>query len=152
MSRRDGPGRARWIAALLLVLVFSAGALAALAAADLGERGAEGPTAVRVEAGPMGAGGLDDLDLSDEQRQAINTLFASYQPRTDEIIETALAELRTLMDRLDGEVRGFLSPDQLETYERLRMGGIRVQAIRRTMTAGGDTIRIDTLSVDGGER
>ena len=86
MSRRNGPGRARWIAALLLVLVFSAGALAALATADLGERGAGVPTSVRVEGGPMGDGGLDDLDLNDEQRQAINAVLASL--RSSSMIST----------------------------------------------------------------
>lgn len=132
--------RTRLIAAAILLLVFSTGAVASASVLARGSSDAA-TRAVRL------SGSLPDLDaigLSEDQSRAIDSLLASRQPQIDSIIQGALEDLRQVLDSVDGEIRVRLSPEQLESYERLRAETSGVQAVRRTLSPDGG-LSVDTI-------
>ncbi len=57
---------------------------------------------------------LEQLDLSDEQRERIRDVFRETQPRTDEVMTRMLPELRALRDSVRIAIEGVLTPEQME--------------------------------------
>lgn len=139
-----GPRRARTIAAALLLVVFSSGALGAAALSNLSRP--EEALAVSVSAATEW---MEALDLSKEQRDGIAAILTAKQPLADSIVRVAVQELRSVMTSVDTEVRGILSPAQLVAFDDLRGSKPHIQAVRRTVTPQGDTVQIDTVRIEG---
>ena len=130
---------ARWLSAILLFVVFIAGALAGAVVLDVAQ--AEAPP--EASSSPPSKA-LDALDLSPEQRQAIDRILTTRQPAADSIIRSSIAQLTALMEAADQDVRAVLTPDQIEAYESIVLQGSRVEAVRRTTDEAGNTT-VDTI-------
>jgi hypothetical protein len=61
---------------------------------------------------------LDDLDLSREQRAAIERVFESREDRLESYWASRLPELETLIDSSRDEIRAILTPGQRAIYDR----------------------------------
>ncbi|MGI9626430.1 MAG: hypothetical protein ACR2QM_06310 [Longimicrobiales bacterium] len=129
--------RIRMGAVGLLVLVFAAGAVASASVSG----GGTATVNTNTQGEPAD---LDEIGLTEEQKLAIDSLVAARQPQLDAIIGAALEEVQIVADSVNLEVRALLSADQIEAYERLRKGGSRMQAVRRTRTPSGELI-VDTI-------
>lgn len=143
MSGSSRVDNTRRIAAALLLLVFSAGALTAAAVSSLGPDAASenpGPDAVSV--------GLEGLGLSEGQRRTIDAIVAERQPAVDSIVYKALADLQVVMADVDADVRAVLSPEQLVLYDSLKAEAPRIRAVQRTSSIDGGPPTVDTLTVD----
>jgi Spy/CpxP family protein refolding chaperone len=113
-------GRIRAQGIALLVVVFAAGALVG-AAGDrlLGER----PIPRRPFAMRLGEPGhlpppFERLGLTDEQRQRITAILDAARPLTDSILEETLPRLRAVTDSIRAEIRGVLTEEQRERFDR----------------------------------
>ena len=142
-------GRARTLAAVVVVLTFAAGLTAghALARAQLRPPGPQ--TAIlRPTWDPASL--LDSLSLSPEQRVRAESLFAGSEPRTRAVLNDVSERLRAISDSIDVELRAMLTPDQRRRLDSLRPTP-RVIFKRKRLGDSGATIRVDTL-VGGGKR
>jgi len=120
-------GRARMQGLVLLVVVLLAGVLAGAAGDRLLSRGdgpaRHGPPRFGPPHGPPGPGRglpeiLDRIDLSDAQRDAVDSLLRAYRPRSEAILRTVLPQLRAQSDSLRAAVRSLLSPAQQRAFDR----------------------------------
>lgn len=132
--------RVRILSATLLAVVFLAGSLTGAATLDV-DGGPAGARRMSVETAPWPS----ELELSPGQRARFDEIMTTYQPAVDSIVQTAMRDLRNLMDSVHVEVRGLLSPDQLLILDSLMVEGPRVQAVRRTLGPDGDVIEADTI-------
>lgn len=134
-----------WITAVaMLVAVFMAGALSAVAAITVLERGEavsdRGPPIHQSgRDGPRRFDGSDrprfdghrgfldrltrELDLSEDQRERIEAILMTRGPRTEEIMSQVRERLRIVMDSVDAEIRAVLTPEQFEAFDRLETRG-----------------------------
>jgi len=131
--------RIRWQAGALLVLIYMAGTITGGALVYAGMRiGAADRTPYMLQPGinrtvigmdgglPIGYG---DLDLTANQRQAIERIIAESRPHTDSILRLTLPALRLATDSMQARMRAVLTPDQRRRLDedgpRLRtpMGG-----------------------------
>lgn len=115
--------RIRWQAGALLVLIYMAGTVTGGALVYAGLRmGTAGRGPVMLQPGlgnrtVLGLeGGLpagyDDLDLTPDQRRAMERIIAESRPRTDSILRATLPVLRTETDSMRARMRAILTPDQ----------------------------------------
>lgn len=139
-ARPDDPTRARLLSALLLALVFFAGSLAGAAALD--SRPAL-RTTQRIET-PSGER-LSGLEMSPDQRAAVEAILARHQPAIDAIVQASLRDLRAVMDSVNSEVRVVLTPDQMAALDSLMGEPLQIRAVRRTLSPTGAVLRTDTL-------
>ena len=128
------------LSAFLLAAVFTAGALSGAALLDRSYAAA--PTDAEVPSAETGY--LTSLDLSSEQRTAIDRILTAHQPVADSIVRSSIERLRDLMNAADAEVRAVLSPQQILAYEELLAERPRIRAVRRTVGPDGITT-VDTI-------
>jgi len=118
---RSRRGR-RGLGVALLVIVFLSGALCGAAAFRLFAR----PRTIRqvsVRVAPRGVAVYEELGLSPVQRQQIDSVLKSIQPRTDSLLGAALPQLKALIHSADSAIRSSLTPAQrprLDSLERAR--------------------------------
>jgi hypothetical protein len=130
--------RIRWQAGALLILIYMAGTITGGALVYAGMRiGAAGRSPLLLQPG-RGAtvigvnGGLPiaygDLDLSADQRRAIERIIAESRPHTDSILRLTLPALRLATDSMQARMRAVLTPDQRRRLDeqgpRLRQPGL----------------------------
>ena len=81
-------------------------------------RRADGQRPPRERFGPGGRGRLpgafEDLQLTQEQRNRIDSIFQAWQPRTDAVMNEFLPRVRALRDSVRIAVDSVLTPEQLE--------------------------------------
>ena len=147
MFGMDGNQRGLITALALLVSVFMAGVLSAVAVVTVLERGDVAEAEHRRPGPPRrgGPGGLGDprdgpwgfdgrgdfildmltqeLDLSEEQRERIGEVMASREERAQEIMAGMRDRLTSIMDSIDAEIQAVLTPEQVEAYRQLRADG-----------------------------
>jgi hypothetical protein len=111
--------RTRWQAALVLVLVYLIGVATG---GGLMHAIRQPPTEFRVQPG-MGTGAgpvlrnLDALGLTDAQRQAIQRIVESSQPRTDSLLNQTLPSLRAEADSIHARISAMLTPEQRRQFD-----------------------------------
>jgi len=132
------------IASAVLLLVFVTGALASAAVIARPASSVEAEPRVRIATGSA----FEELGLDESQRAAVDEVFARRQPEVDAIIGSAMRDVRVVMDDMHEEIRAVMTPEQAEAFDELRGSGAQIRAVRRTMTSSGDTISIDTVTVD----
>lgn len=132
--------KARLLSLLLLVTVFLAGALTGAAVLETG-------FASPVDTPPsdeIAPRGLAALELTVEQRLAIDDILAEQQPEADSIVQASIAQIRALMEDTDTRVRALLTPAQTEMYEEVLAQQPRIRAVRRSVDPSGVTT-VDTI-------
>jgi Spy/CpxP family protein refolding chaperone len=140
-----------WITAVaLLIAVFMAGALSAVAVVQLtspssewtdGRPGRGGPDGgPGFRRGPEGRfGGMrgrdggrseffldlltERLALSEEQQDQIREIFQFREQAAEEVMRGMRERLRSAMDSTDLEIRGVLTPEQREEFDRFQAEG-----------------------------
>ena len=110
---------ARLKAWLTLLLVFAAGLGAGLLIEDMADE---------LDRPLLGAFGQDDdlseedllegLNLTREQRAAVERVFESREDRLETYWESRLPELETVIDSSREEIRSILTPEQRAIYDR----------------------------------
>jgi hypothetical protein len=115
----DDATRVRFQAGALLILVFATGTVTGGALVYAGIRAARQPTIFRADPNQTviaTRGGLPasyaDLNLTEDQRRAIERIIAESRPRTDSILGTALPALRAATDSMQARMRAVLTPAQ----------------------------------------
>ncbi len=122
-------GRARMQGVTLLVLAFLVGVLAGVAGDQLlgrphrppvdggpGPGPRSGPPGMRE--GPRLPRVLEEMDLSESQRGAIDSILASGRPRNDAIMRDVLPRLQAVSDSLRQAIRAVLTPAQAAQFDR----------------------------------
>ena len=107
--------RARGIAAVLLVLTFSVGALAGMALEeglgldwfDFLDEDEDAPGRV-----------LEGLGLSAEQRESADAILDRQEDRLEEYWEGRVPEIRAILDESYAEMRAILSTEQRVEFDR----------------------------------
>lgn len=141
-------GRSRWVGLALVTVVFLSGAVAGIAA-DRALRpatleGREGP-AVRSPAPlrgmrapripPAGAARmplLDQLELSDDQRQRVDSILEQRRRQVTALWREQESTFRSAMDSTQQEILSVLTPEQRAEYqERMREVRSRWQGVPR---------------------
>lgn len=85
------------------------------------------------------------LALTARRVAGFAAILTRHQPAVDSIVQVAMDDLRTLMEAVDAEVRGLLSPDQIQVLDSLRSTAPRIRAVRRTLGPDGEVIDADTV-------
>jgi len=140
MKRPDDSSRVWVLSTILLLAVFLAGSLTGAATFD-GSQSLGAAQRISVGSPP----GLSALDLSPGQRASLDEIVARHQPTADSIIQAAMADLTSLMDSMNVEVRAVLSPDQITVFDSIRAEAPRMRAVRRTLGPDGEVIDADTI-------
>lgn len=107
----------RFTAALMLGLMFAAGAMAGFWA---GRRPL--PQALRSMT-PGSTVLAEALGLTETQRLAVDSILVTGQPAIDSISRTVQERLRAAIDSMEGEIRGLLDDEQLRRLDSLRSEG-----------------------------
>lgn len=111
----------------LLVAVFLAGAASGAAAWHrLSPPRVKRQVSVRVA--PQGVAVYESLGLSPEQRQRIDSILSTIQPRTDSLLRAALPRLSSLVEEADSAIRTVLRPEQR----------VKLDSMTRTDSPAGD--------------
>ena len=124
----------------VLAAVFAAGLASGTAIRGLLARGTEGPSTswdAMVRA----------MDLTAEQERRIDSIFDTYQPRTDTLLMSLVPRLRALADSMDTDLRPVLTESQRELLSDARS---RQLFMLRLKTPQGE--RVDTLRLQPGGR
>ena len=122
-------GRVRLQGIILLVVAFAVGVLAGVA----GERAlwsARRPAPPLGQFGPEPGGRpgfgremvpalYEQLDLSDQQREEIRSIFETYRPQSDSLLQEYFPRIRALMDSARLRVRDVLTPEQRARLDTL---------------------------------
>jgi Spy/CpxP family protein refolding chaperone len=115
-----------WRARLLVLgsfaLMFAAGAFAGVAWERA--RDAQPMFRVMVDGGRTRIDALDELGLTDAQRQQIDGVFRRAQPRTDAVMKEMLPRLRAVTDSVNAELQAVLTPEQ-----RRRLGRVQPRRV-----------------------
>ncbi|SRR5579862_864533 len=138
--------RVRWQAGALLILIFVTGTITGGALVYAGIRVGREPmgrqpdghqTVLRLH-GDLGLPATyADLDLTDDQRRALERIIAESRPRTDSILREALPALRAETDSMRTRMRAVLTADQRRRLDQ-RAPGEDPMLVPPTM--GGPTI------------
>lgn len=110
--------RGRLTAALVLLLTFVVGAAAGAGAfASFARHGrvGRGPPHERRLPPP-----LEELDLSEAQREQAHTVFERYRPQFEALFEESAPKVRALRDAMDEELASTLSEAQRAKFETLK--------------------------------
>lgn len=109
--------RRQLIAALMLALMFAAGAFT-------GYRWALRPRPMQPRSMTPGSTVLAEaLDLSEQQRQAVDAILVAGEPRMDSITRAVQAQLSTAVDSMEAEIRLLLTAEQALKLDSLRARG-----------------------------
>lgn len=148
-------GRSRWVGLALVAVVFLTGAVAGIAAdralrpatlegrEGLGIRGSAPERGLRAPRFPPSGAArmplLDQLDLSDEQRQRVDSILEQRRRQVSTLWRDQEATFRSAMDSTQQEILSVLTPEQRAEYqERMRevrsrwQGGGRAPGERRS--------------------
>lgn len=110
-----------WGARLLVLgtfaALFAAGAFAGVAWERA--RTAAPKLRIHVDGGRARIESFEALELTDDQRQRIEQVFARAQPRTDAVLGEMLPRLRAVTDSINAEVQAVLTPEQRRKLGRL---------------------------------
>jgi hypothetical protein len=107
--------RGRLVAALMLLLAFTVGALAGMAAEEgFGIDWFDFLEKERDEGGHLLAG----LGLNADQRRDAERILERQEDQLEEYWEARLPEIRQILDQGYGEIRSMLSPEQQDTFDR----------------------------------
>jgi hypothetical protein len=120
--------------ACLLALVFAAGAASDMAARRLRDRNAQS------RGGTSWAELVRAMNLSPQQQHQIDSLFATYQPRSDALLRELAPRLRALADSMHADLLPLLDPAQREVLARAQH---RQLFMLRRKTLQGE--RVDTI-------
>jgi len=60
-----------------------------------------------------------ELDLTAEQREKIKKIFEAHEEERRALAERCAPEQRQLIDKVDGEIRAVLTPEQREKHDRM---------------------------------
>ncbi len=116
------PGRARWLAMVVLVATFLVGALAG--AATLRAVSAREPAAGAGDARDDGhrehGSLLDRLDLSPAQRARADSILQRRRAETDAFWKEHGPALRAIVDSTRTEIRAILTPEQRAREDSIR--------------------------------
>jgi hypothetical protein len=63
---------------------------------------------------------LDELGLTEVQRAAVEEVLASRRAQTEALLEALYPQLRAQVDSANAEIRALLTPEQQETFDRVR--------------------------------
>jgi Spy/CpxP family protein refolding chaperone len=109
-------------AALALVGVFLAGLFAGFA---IGRWRSPTPA---PEVAPAGlSASLDQLELTPDQRDRIETILTTSQTRTDRVLEEVLPPIRAIVDSVDGEIRRVLDEEQRIRLDQIRRRNVIIR-------------------------
>jgi Spy/CpxP family protein refolding chaperone len=127
MTDRYSGSRARWLALLVLVVTFAAGALvgaafdrAVVGGRDDGFRAGGPPPPPRGRMFGPGGPAAARLGLSAEQRQRIDSIIAEEERKADEVLEEFRPRLQARYDSTTAAILQVLNPEQREEFERSR--------------------------------
>ena len=130
--------RAFLVSGIVLAVIFVAGAIAGSATTQSGLFASTRPSSP-----PDAVHSIYDLELTEEQRLAVESILARRQPRVDSIVGAAIDSLRAAMGQADADIRALLTPEQIEAYDALVRDGPRIQAVRRIHRPAG--VQVDTV-------
>lgn len=116
-------GRVRIQGILLLVIVFVAGAVAGAMLDRANPLRERKPRSERLEGrsgGPHGFPGLfGKLDLTDEQRIKIDSIFEVHRPVIDSLMSATMPQIRAERDSAEAQINAILTPEQRVKFENL---------------------------------
>ena len=127
-------GRPMFVATLAFAATFVAGVLASRAY-DAWSRHAAGSVAATTWADTE-----RELGLSESQRDAIQAIFARYQPSTDSVFASLIPRLRTTADSMQRDIDAVLDSVQRRTLQSLQSPALYL--IKRKTLEGS---RVDTV-------
>lgn len=110
--------RARLTGMLMLVIMFTVGALAGAATMHVVE-GDEAPQRERT-AREQSPGLFDVLELTPEQQAEVDAVIERRRLQMDQFWREHRSTLRAISDSARMEIRSVLTPEQLEREERFR--------------------------------
>lgn len=126
----SGPGRARFLGIVLLAATFLAGGLSGAA---LERRASAEPPRIKRQQEKTESDQsnddrqhgrrrsiLDQVDLSAEQRAAIDSILQAGREKVDAYWKETEPGYRALVDSTRAQVRAVLTPEQQAEYDRLR--------------------------------
>jgi Spy/CpxP family protein refolding chaperone len=76
-------------------------------------------------------GVLDRLNLTEEQRAAVDEVLVRRREDTEAVLQAVYPQLRAQVDSASMEIRALLTPEQQETFDRLREEFPPLGSIRR---------------------
>ena len=133
-------------AALLLVLMFGAGAVMGAAAAHLRARPTEDPTdrmLITIESPTRLPKELMDLHLTAAQSRVVDSLLSQSRPKVDAVLRETAPRLQAIVDSTDVRVRAVLTPAQRAALDRSRRERQPIFLLQRRSDSGA--LRVDTL-------
>lgn len=134
MDRKNKNTRVRAFALLTLVLTAGVVLGVALATARLStpEPPSADTTAVSVDGDPFGR-----LDLTDAQRERIDSILADMSATTDSLLSTSREAILAEAKAAEAGIRSVLTPDQEVRFDSLLadLGGIRMRVERRMVVS-----------------
>ena len=83
-------------------------------------RGRGGPPGMPRGVPMLPPGMLEQLNLSDEQRASVDEVLGRRRAETEALLEALYPQLRAQVDSANGEIRTLLTPEQQQTFDRLR--------------------------------
>ncbi len=128
--------RVRVRAALLLVVVFAAGSVSALAATRLRGVGSR----ITVEATGGVPTELARLHLTPLQERRVAAILGESRARTERVLVAIVPRLRAIMDSTDDQVRAVLTPAQRSAFDAERRRHRSVFLLKRRPDSGRSTI------------
>jgi Spy/CpxP family protein refolding chaperone len=60
-----------------------------------------------------------ELDLTDEQREQVRKVLAAHEQERRSAFDRCAPEQRALMEKVDGEIRALLTPDQQKKHDEM---------------------------------
>lgn len=126
--------RARVLGALLLLAVFTAGAMSGVAYTRMKRPGVN--VNVRMVATDKLPRELQQLNPTPAQADSLRKVLHDGQLRTIRVLNDFEPRLRQAMDTLDAEIHAILTPDQ-----RVKFDATRKQRIENNVERSIDTVR-----------
>lgn len=116
------PRATRALGLLVLAVAFAAGAIVATALDQVlhADEAPGAASAAQDSCDEPRIRLLDQVELTAEQRASIDAILDRRREQTDSVWSEARPTLRVIMDTTRAEIRAVLTPEQRETYDRLR--------------------------------
>jgi len=126
--------RARVLSALVIIVVFAAGAMSGVAYTRIKRPGVN--VNVRMVATRELPRELRDLGLTQPQEDSMRVILRSGEPRTMRVLNDFDPRLRSAMDSMNVEIHAALTPEQRVKFDAARAGRSKNE-VERTV----DTVR-----------
>jgi hypothetical protein len=135
MSTRELLRRARIRAGLLLIVVFVAGVISAIAMGRL-----DGSRAlITVEAGGMPRE-IARLHLTPAQEQQVDTILRRSRADAEKVLLSTIPRLKAILDSTDDQVRTVLTPTQRAEFDAERQRHKPTFLLKRRSDTGAATV------------